>query len=504
MFQSIFWNLFLLSFHQVMTSKDEEMRHFPIYLDTQDTLIVVAGTGEIAAAKIRLLLKTAADIHVYGHSPIEEIRTWDSQGKITLFERSVQLSDLNHCRLVYAGTGDDVEDARVAAIGRSAGAIVNVVDNLEASDFITPAIIDRAPVSIAIGTEGSAPVLARQLKAEFEQQLDSRLGVLARVGSEFRAAAATLPRGRATRVFWSAYYEAVGPMALAEGGEANLRSALSELLQAHHKDADTAIAPNQLGHVWLIGAGPGDPDLLTNKARRALHGADVVIHDRLVSRDVLELARREATFIEVGKTPGGTSWKQQDINQLMVVQAHKGLRVARLKSGDSTIYGRLDEEMDALDAAEISFEIVPGITTAVAAAAKLKVSLTKRERNSELRLLTGHDIQGFADHDWRTLAKPGAVAAIYMGVRAARFLQGRLLMHGADPTTPISIVEHVSRANEATVATTLASFTSDLQASNIRGPAIILFGLSPRTQDQHMRAAQPITTTTMTAMGASS
>ena len=187
----------------------------------------------------------------------------------------------------------------------------------------------------------------------------------------------------------------------------------------------------------------------------------------------------------------------------MVDHASQGLRIARLKSGDATIYGRLDEEMDALDVAGVDFEIVPGITTALAAAAKLKVSLTKRERNSELRLLTGQDIDGFAEHDWRALGRPGAVAAIYMGMRAARFLQGRLLMHGADPTTPISVLENISRPNETIVATTLAALDADLHAADLRGPAIILFGISPRSKTGVELGQLPATRPTKTASGAS-
>ena len=181
----------------------------------------------------------------------------------------------------------------------------------------------------------------------------------------------------------------------------------------------------------LVGAGPGDPELLTLKARRLLHEADVVIHDRLVPEAILELARREATIVEVGKNAYGPSWKQADINALMVRHAQAGATVVRLKGGDPAVFGRLDEEIEALEAAGIAYGVVPGVTSASAAAAAIGQSLTKRGRNSSFRVLTGHDVDGFAEHDWRELAKPGATAAIYMGVKAATFLRGRLLMHGA-------------------------------------------------------------------------
>ena len=216
------------------------------------------------------------------------------------------------------------------------------------------------------------------------------------------------------------------------------------------------------------------------RARRKLHDADIVIYDRLVAPEVLELARREATLFEVGKVPDGPSWSQRDINDLMIEHAADGAHVARLKSGDPSLYGRLDEEMDALDAAGISFEIVPGITSAIAAAASIKASLTKRHRNSSLRILTGHNVDGFAEHDWRALAAPGATACVYMGVRAARFLQGRLMIHGAHTDLPLTVIENASRADEKIVTTTLADLPDAISRAGIRGPAIIFIGLSPR------------------------
>jgi uroporphyrin-III C-methyltransferase/precorrin-2 dehydrogenase/sirohydrochlorin ferrochelatase len=234
------------------------------------------------------------------------------------------------------------------------------------------------------------------------------------------------------------------------------------------------------GCVWLVGAGPGDPELLTLKAARLIAGADVVIHDRLVGPGVLALAPAGAVRIEVGKRPGGESWRQADIDALMVARARAGARVVRLKSGDPGVYGRLDEEMDALDAAGIGFEVVPGVTSAAAAAAEIKVSLTRRGRNKSLRLLTGHDVDGFAEHDWRALAAPGAVAAIYMGVRAARFLQGRLMLHGCAADTPATAVENATRADRKVVAAPLSRLPEALVEAGVSGPAILFLGLQPR------------------------
>ena len=278
--------------------------------------------------------------------------------------------------------------------------------------------------------------------------------------------------GRKRRNFWSRFYFERGPEALKDGDDA-VRLTLEELLSE-----ELAERPEE-GHVWIVGTGPGDPELLTLKARRLLHEADVVIHDRLVPQPILELARREANVIEVGKIPYGPSWKQDDINALMVAHGASS-RVVRLKSGDPSIFGRLDEEMDALDAAGIAFDVVPGVTSASAAAASIKASLTKRGRNSAIRILTGHDVKGFAEQDWRDLAKPGAVAAIYMGVKASAFLRGRLMIHGAPEDTPVCAIENASRADQRVNATTLLDLPETLATAAPSGPVMIFLGLSPR------------------------
>jgi uroporphyrin-III C-methyltransferase/precorrin-2 dehydrogenase/sirohydrochlorin ferrochelatase len=450
------------------------MRHFPVFLNVADRRVIVSGAGECAIAKLRLLLKTEANIFVYGTDAETQVRMWSAEGKLTLVERALKAGDADEAAMLYAANEDDVEDARVAQIGRDAGALTNIVDNLEDSQFITPAIVDRDPVTIAIGTEGAAPVLARRIKADIESRLPASLGILARIGQAFRGRADMLPQGRIRRDFWSRYYEGAGDAALQAGGEKAVNETLNDLL------TDAIETRPREGHVSLIGTGPGDPDLLTLKARRLLHEADVVLHDQLVPQAILELARREAIVIEVGKKGYGPSWKQEDINALMIKHAEKGAQIARLKSGDPAIFGRLDEELDALDEAAIAFDIVPGITSASAAAATIGTSLTRRGRNSSLRIITGRETQGFAEHEWRELAKQGSAAAIYMGVRAASFLRGRLLMHGARADTPVTAVENVSRSNQKIISTTLAELPDALNAASITGPAVLLYGLSPR------------------------
>ncbi len=450
------------------------MRHFPIFLDMRNATVVVSGAGDVAVPKLRLLMKSEATIKVYGRDPEAEVLGWAAQGRIVLSDRIIAAEDLVGAKLCYAANDDAVEDARVLALGQTAGVLTNIVDNLGDSEFITPAIVDRDPVTVAIGTEGAAPVVARKIKADVEAMLPASLGALTRIGRAFRGRANLLPMGRIRRDFWTRFFFERGPEALRTGGAQAAEKSLYDLLGEH------LTARKSEGSVALVGAGPGDPDLLTRRALRLLHEADVVIHDRLVSRDVLELARREAIVIEAGKTGFGQSWKQSDINAEMIRHAHAGHCVVRLKGGDPVVFGRLDEEIEALSEANVPFEVVPGITTASAAAASLNVSLTSRGRNSSLRIMTAHDMKGFAEQDWRGLADTGAAAAIYMGKKAATFLRGRLLMFGADGTTPVTAIENVSRADQRIISTSLMELPKALADAAPNGPVLILYGIAPR------------------------
>ena len=450
------------------------MQHFPIFLAVAGRRIVLSGGGDAAMAKLRLLMKTTAHLTVIAPDVTPEISAWAAAGKLRIINRAMEPGDTLCAALFYAANEDDAEDARVAAIAHADGALVNIVDNLADSQFITPAIVDRDPVVVAIGTEGAAPVLARAIKADIEERLPVSLGVLARIGKTFRHAVDVLPMGRKRRDFWADFYFQNGPKAMDAAGEAAIIPALETLLDNH------ITARSKVGHVDLVGAGPGDPELLTLKARKALDKADVVIHDNLVTAESLELARREAIIIDAGKQGFGRAMPQDQINALIVQHALDGHHVVRLKAGDPTVFGRLDEEISAIIEAGVSYTIVPGITAASAAVAGIGQSLTQRGRNSAVRFITGHDTRGYADHDWRALAAPGEVAAIYMGKRAARFIQGRLLMHGADPATPVTIIENASRADQRVIATCLAELEPTLTRAALSGPVITFCGLAPR------------------------
>ena len=452
------------------------MRYYPVFMDLEGRKVVFSGAGDHAAAKIRLLLKTTANIHVFGTSPGVDVETWAAEGRLTLHHRDLDWEDVTDARLVY-GANDDLEaDRRAAELGRWAGALTNIVDNLDESEFLTPALVDRDPVTIAIGTEGTAPVLARKIKAEIEESLPAFTGLLARIANGFRHKATRLGGNEKRREFWSRYFFADGPRALAESGEQGVKKRLETLFDEVLAQRETA------GSVSFVGSGPGDPELLTLKARRKLHEADVVLYDNLVTPETLELARREAVLVNVGKKGFGKSASQADINALLVEHAAGGARIVRLKSGDPAVYGRLDEEIDALDEAGIDWEIVPGITAASAAASDAGISMTRRGRNSSLRFLTGHDVDGFAEQDWKGLAEPGATAAIYMGLKASTFIRGRLLMHGARADTSVTVVSNASRHDRKVITTTLADLPEAIRAADMGAPAILFLGIRSRRE----------------------
>lgn len=449
------------------------MDFYPIFLSVSDHRVLVSGGGEAAVSKLRLLLKTSARIEVFAEQADDAIRNWAQDGRVTLITRSIQPADLAGAKLLYAAHDDDALDRAVVRMGRAAGVLTNWVDNLDNSDFLTPAIVDRDPVTVAIGTEGTAPVLARRIKADLETRLPARLGRMARAAAAFRPVAERLTSGRVRRAFWAEFFAG-------KAETANDSDVLQTLFTKYEGRTNA-------GRVDLVGAGPGDPELLTLKARNVIHDADVVIHDQLVPQPILELARREALVIETGKKGFGPSVTQDAINALMVEHARRGAHVVRLKSGDPTVFGRLDEELEALQAAGIPFAVQPGITAASAAVAAIGQSFTKRGRNSAARIVTGHDINGFAEQDWKSLARPGEVAAIYMGKRSARFLQGRLLMHGASPETPVTVIENASRPDERVIETSLQGLPAAVEG--VDGPAVLMLGLAPR------RAALPQTET---------
>lgn len=446
------------------------MRYFPIFADLDGAQVLVAGGGEQAAQKVRLLRKTEACIVVVAEEANAELRRLAAQGAIRLIDRSFVASDMDGKRLAYAATGDREGDATVSAAARARGVPINVVDAAELSTFIMPAIVDRDPVIVAIGTEGAAPVLARDIKSKLETMLPAKLGALAARAQRLRDQIhRNVGDTGARRRLWERLL--LGPFrhAVLSGAEDKADRILASELQG-------AAVPAR-GRVALIGCGPGDPDLLTLKAVQRLQEADVLVIDRLVSPAILEYARRDAERVYVGKAPGGISTSQAQINRILVREASAGKVVARLKGGDPLIFGRAAEELAALQAAGIEAEVVPGVTAAHACAARVQLPVTLREQVRQFSIVTGATSHGEPELDWARLAAEGSAFAIYMGVGNAPVIRGRLLAAGMRAGTPVVIVENGTRDDERGIATTLGDLTDCVAERAVVGPAVIFVGL---------------------------
>jgi uroporphyrin-III C-methyltransferase / precorrin-2 dehydrogenase / sirohydrochlorin ferrochelatase len=447
--------------------ENEAMRYFPIFLDLQNARVVVVGGGEEALRKVRLVLKTSAHIEVIAAELHPELA---NEPRVHWLAKTYASHLLEGARLVYSA--DASLNARVSADAMALGIHVNAVDEADISTFIVPSIVDRDPVVVAIGTEGAAPVLAQGIRAKVDALLPANLGALARKAQTLRERVAKLlPPGNRRRAFWTDFFFGAPRDAFVANDDVAFQLAFD--------DAVHASASAKTGRVSLVGAGPGDPELLTLKAQRKLQEADVIVYDRLVSADVLEMARRDAVRIAVGKTPFAPSPSQQDINTILITEARKGLRVVRLKGGDPYVFGRGGEEQAALQAADIAVDVVPGITAALGCAASLKAPLTQRGQNRAITLLTASTETGIAEHNWRELAKPGQVLAIYMGVHAAGSISAALLDAGIDPATSVTIVENGTLATERVLPSTVGTLWDTVQQTGIHGPALIYVGLRP-------------------------
>jgi uroporphyrin-III C-methyltransferase / precorrin-2 dehydrogenase / sirohydrochlorin ferrochelatase len=450
------------------------MRYFPIFTDLDRADVLIVGGGEQAAQKVRLLRKTTARLTIVASSVTTELAQLAATGAVTLELRAFRADDVAGRRLVYAATGTLADDAVVAAAAQAHGIPVNVVDRPELSTFITPAIVDRAPVTVAIGTEGAAPILAREIKTRLDSWLPSNFGKLARHALSLRdEITRRIPDGRTRRHVWERLLQGPFRRAVLSGAEAEAGRILAAELQGEGAPA-TAV---KSGRVALIGCGPGDPDLLTLKALQRLQDADVLVVDRLVNPKILDYARRDAERIYVGKAPRGPATSQAEINRILVREASAGKVVARLKGGDPFIFGRAAEEMAALNEAGIPLEVVPGVTAAHACAARIGLPVTLREHVRQFSVATGTTADGEPDLDWRALAAGGTAAAIYMGVGNAPIIRRNLLHAGAEASTPVVIVENGTLPNERAVATTLGDLTDCVTQLEIKGPAIIFIGL---------------------------
>ncbi|MGE0751225.1 MAG: siroheme synthase CysG [Variibacter sp.] len=463
----------------------------PLFLELAGKKCVIVGDGDAVAWKAELFASAGARVRVFAPAPCAEL-TYVAEGNaaVDLVARPCRDADLDDTSLLIIGV-DDAEDARrLAAAARSRGILVNVIDQPALCDFQFGTIVNRSPVVIGISTDGAAPILGQAIRRRIEAVLPASVGAWAAAAKEFRVRLKDILTSRAARrQFWERFVDITFISQQEE----------DEKLAALERMAQTILAgkaPPPVGHVAIVGAGPGAPDLLTLKAMRELQAADVILYDRLVTPEVLELGRREARRILVGKSGHGERVRQSDINALIISLARDGQRVVRLKGGDPAIFGRTSEETEACRAAGIPFSIVPGVTTASAAAAALALSLTQREDVRRVQFITGHDRHGElpADLDLGTLADPHATTIVYMGRRTAALLAQRLRAHGLPAATPVIVATNVSRRDQRVLPMRLGGLAEGELPPDGDAPTLIMIGRAfaqPAQDEQTFSAAAP-------------
>ena len=444
------------------------LARLPVFLALAGKRVVLVGGGQAAEWKRELLEAAGSRVEVYA------VDGWTAD-------------DLRGAAIAVGAFEDDEGAAAFASAARAKGVPVNVIDRPAFCDFSFGAIVNRSPLVIGISTDGAAPVFAQAIRAKLEALLPKGFADWALAAARWRSAVKASGLSFAgRRTFWQLFTAQAVANPASEPTQSDFERLIAEV-----QGLGAAV---EHGSVTLVGAGPGDPELLTLRAVRALQSADVILFDDLVSRDVLDFARREARKLMVGKTGFGPSCKQDDINALMVALAKQGKRVVRLKGGDPLIFGRAGEELDACHAANIPVEVVPGITAAQGAAARLGIPLTDRKHARRLQYVTGHAKNGQlpADLDWRSLADPTTTSAIYMPTRTLAALIARALAEGLDPTTPAIAISRATRPDQAVVAATIGELPARLAQAALPGPLLVMLGrvLGGRLAEQAVTPAR--------------
>jgi uroporphyrin-III C-methyltransferase/precorrin-2 dehydrogenase/sirohydrochlorin ferrochelatase len=457
------------------------VRYFPLFADLRSRRVLVVGGGAVAERKVQLLLEAGARVEIVaprltnwlaaqvaGSDPAT-METPDATARVHLVAAAFDARHLDGAMLVIAATDEPAINARVAAAAAERHVLANVVDDAERSSFIVPAIVDRSPLVVAISTAGVAPVLARMVRERIEAALDASVGALASLLQAWRPRIkAALPDLRVRRRFYESVVSGEVSRIVRSGRLADAERRLAELVCAPHAAAR--------GSVVLVGAGPGDPGLLTLNALRAIQAADVVLHDRLVSDDVLSLVRRDAQRIPVGKAAHGPSVAQDRIHELMLEHARAGRRVVRLKGGDPFIFGRGGEELEFLASRGVPFEVVPGVTAALACGAYAGVPLTHRDHARSVRFVTAQGGDSVDSLDWAALAVERETLAFYMGVAGLATIGTRLVQHGRSAETPVAIVENGSRHDQRVTLARLGDLDEVARRGDVQSPALVVVG----------------------------
>lgn len=445
------------------------MKLYPLFADLSHRAVLVVGGGAVAERKAAALLHAHAQVTINAASLTPQLQRWVKEGRIAHRSDAFQAAWLDRVWLVVAATSDRSLNRLLSELAEMRRIFVNVVDDAGLSSFHVPAVIDRSPLTIAISSGGDAPMLARLLRERLETVLDHSLGALATLAATLRPRIRVrFPDMAARRGFYERLFSGAVASHLRQGRpEAALAAAEHALAEGHVAAA---------GSVVLVGAGPGDPGLLTLRALRALNEADVILHDRLVDVGVLDLARRDAERIEVGKQAGHHHTTQEGIHALLLEHARAGKRVVRLKGGDPFVFGRGGEELEFLREHDIPYEVVPGITAAVACAAYAGVPLTHRDHAQSVRFVTAHCQSSRDTLDWAALAQERQTLAVYMGVAELGTLQSRLLEHGRAASTPFALVENGSRPEQRVITGTLGHLAERARVHAVCSPALLVLG----------------------------
>jgi uroporphyrin-III C-methyltransferase/precorrin-2 dehydrogenase/sirohydrochlorin ferrochelatase len=450
------------------------VNYFPLFFDLRGQKVLVVGAGAVALRKVQLLERAEAAITVVAPQAAPELAQRAADGALELRLREFASEDLEGARLVIVATSRRAVNRWVASLAEARGIPVNVVDDRKASRVIVPAIIDRDPVIVAVSTAGTSPVLARRLRERLEALLPRRIGLWAAWLAGMRAAARRrIPSADARRRYFEMLVDGPAERRFVDGDERGAHRIAQRLM------GSVSAAP--AGEVALVGAGPGDPELLTLKALRTLQDADVILHDRLVPAAVLDYARRDAERICVGKAAGSAGTSQQAINDLLIDHARRGRRVVRLKGGDPFIFGRGGEELEALARAGIAFSVVPGISAANGCAAYAGIPLTHRDHAHSVSFVAGHGEEtgaepARAEPDWASLARPGATAVFYMGLARLEHIVARLMRNGAPAERPAALIAQGTTAEQQVVAATLGTICTEAAARRIESPALLVVG----------------------------
>jgi uroporphyrin-III C-methyltransferase/precorrin-2 dehydrogenase/sirohydrochlorin ferrochelatase len=442
------------------------MNYLPIFADIRNKLCLVVGGGEVAKRKAGVLLEAGAKLRIVAPQLHEVFEL--PPGNEYLAER-FRPAHLDGMTLVIAATDDVAVNEQVSREAKQRNIPVNVVDNPELCSFIMPAILDRSPLVVAFSTGGASPVLARLMRGKLETMIPQNFSRLAAFAERFRELVKQRVTSQAKRrIFWENALEGIIAEKVLTGDEASAEAMLQQML----KDEDNI----QRGEVYLVGAGPGDPDLLTFRALRLMQKADVVVHDNLVSKPILEMARRDAERIYVGKKRDDHTLPQEEINELLVRLAKQGKRVLRLKGGDPFIFGRGGEEIETLAAHGIPFQVVPGITAATGVASYAGIPLTHRDHAQSCIFVTGHLKDGTMNLDWDALARPKQTVVVYMGLHGLETLCAELVKHGMPGSTPIAIVQQGTTQNQRVVTGTLATLPQNPAVTELHAPTLIIVG----------------------------